>query len=381
MTQRSKRIFGLDLLRAIAILLVFISHTFGLETGNTTLKRLLFSFGITGVELFFVLSGFLIGAILIRAHNEREVTRFSTIRLFLIRRWFRTLPGYYLVILFYNILYFKSYGSFVFGFNSHVSFLFFLQNFFNEMPEMFFLPSWSLCVEEWFYLLFPVALFVLQFIIKNKSKLLLTVICSFICLPVLLKACFQLSGCSISWDNGYRKIVPFRLDAIGWGILLAYLQYYHHSWLDKNRKMFFRLGFLLGLFSAWITFNDMYNNFFNNTFLLPLFSISAFLIIPVLCEIKSNHINKYFVATVTFISLTSYAVYLLNSLVIFVTQIIFLKFHVNPGIILKISLIWTVTFLAAYIQYRFFETRITALRDRFGTGLRSKINRVSPPKV
>ena len=87
----SKRNFGLDLVRAIAILLVLITHiglksdyVGGLEIGNL------------GVEFFFVLSGFLIGGILIKDFSNGGVN-IPVIANFWIRRWFRTLPVYYLV--------------------------------------------------------------------------------------------------------------------------------------------------------------------------------------------------------------------------------------------------------------------------------------------
>ena len=79
--EKSNRIFGLDVIRSISIFLVLLSHTFAIQ---------IFEFGILGVEIFFVLSGFLIGQILIR--NFDSGISLSKITDFWKRRWFRTLP-------------------------------------------------------------------------------------------------------------------------------------------------------------------------------------------------------------------------------------------------------------------------------------------------
>ena len=81
----AQRNFGLDLLRALAISMVFLSH------GVTALETL----GV-GVDLFFVLSGFLIGRIYLRAQADAHEPRGSfTLWSFWSARWFRTLPPYF----------------------------------------------------------------------------------------------------------------------------------------------------------------------------------------------------------------------------------------------------------------------------------------------
>lgn len=91
-----KRTFGLDLLRAIAILIVVINH------GGWMLEKADSNFPwiplINGVELFFVLSGFLIGGILIKTIQTTPQLTISTLGNFWIRRWLRTLPNYYLIL-------------------------------------------------------------------------------------------------------------------------------------------------------------------------------------------------------------------------------------------------------------------------------------------
>ena len=98
-----KRIFGLDLMRAIAIIMVMCSHTLWIVPEMRGITRKLFSvFGILGVDVFFVLSGFLIGRILYKMYISTDFT-FKDMTYSWVRRWFRTLPNYYLALVI-NIL-------------------------------------------------------------------------------------------------------------------------------------------------------------------------------------------------------------------------------------------------------------------------------------
>ena len=161
----------LDGIRALAILLVLISHYFNCQIGDDvtgilkSLKWLTFCTW-SGVDLFFILSGFLIGRILIV--HKRSQNYFKT---FYLRRAFRIFPVYYLIILIFVIL-------MVSGFSPSVpwlmknpfplySYLLCIQNFWASTGD--FGPNWlgvtwSLAVEEQFYLLLPL----LVIIIKDK---------------------------------------------------------------------------------------------------------------------------------------------------------------------------------------------------------------------
>ena len=153
----SKRIFGLDILRALAIVCVLFAHLlwiFPEARGWTpTLMQL---GGIMSVELFFVLSGFLIGGLLLRMYLNPDFHR-NQLRYFVIRRWFRTLPNYYLVLLI-NIVLFLIFGD-VLPKDLWKYFLF-LQNATGSMGS-FFSESWTLPIEEAAYILGPVILFLL----------------------------------------------------------------------------------------------------------------------------------------------------------------------------------------------------------------------------
>ena len=92
------RNLGLDILRSVAIGLVLVAHALSFFTRWTAfdLNALYYVLGFLGVELFFALSGFLIGRILIETVLSERT--WPSLRRFYVRRWLRTLPPYYLVL-------------------------------------------------------------------------------------------------------------------------------------------------------------------------------------------------------------------------------------------------------------------------------------------
>lgn len=145
MTARNS---SLDLLRAAAILMVLATHLANSFAGGTEFAKAA-SVGGRGVDLFFVLSGFLLGTQLFR---EANTTGTVDVRRFWIRRWLRTLPAYYAVLL-------ATFAQFwVQGKSELIDWRYavFLQNYFEKRP--FLGVTWSLCVEEHFYLLIAPAI-------------------------------------------------------------------------------------------------------------------------------------------------------------------------------------------------------------------------------
>ena len=143
----SKRNIGLDGLRAAAILAVVLSHELRLSVAGVDLLSM---FG-SGVELFFVLSGFLIGRIYFRSSDGGSFSFWNFWR----SRWWRTLPPYFAAILVYLAV------RLAYPFPPlRWYYALFLQNYLgitqNPIGLSGFGPSWSLCVEEHFYLLLPI---------------------------------------------------------------------------------------------------------------------------------------------------------------------------------------------------------------------------------
>lgn len=131
-----KRVFSLDVLRAIAILLVLICHLISRVGGKENSTA--YYFGTLGVEIFFVLSGFLIGGIIIKIFRESEKFKLKDVKGFWIRRWFRTLPNYYLILIISIIIYSVYYQGFILKDLSNLKYFIFLQNL-TSPPEVSFL--------------------------------------------------------------------------------------------------------------------------------------------------------------------------------------------------------------------------------------------------
>ena len=149
---RTNRRPGLDLMRACAILMVLICHSFAnLWSSHAHLPLVIFMthrfLAESGTDLFFALSGFLIGGMILR----NPPSSFADLRRFYIRRWLRTVP---LVWVWMAVL-----ACIVHPTVPQVlEDLFMIRNLEIPMPTGGFLPPlWSLFVEEWFYLLFPIA--------------------------------------------------------------------------------------------------------------------------------------------------------------------------------------------------------------------------------
>jgi len=149
-----RRLSGLDLLRAIAILWVMFYHALVLNLMPD--DNPVASFGWMGVDLFFALSGFLIGGQLFRPITRREPEHFG---LFYARRLFRTLPPYLVVVvLYFTVPVFRERPRI----EPLWQFLTFTENLFIDFSHAkAFSHVWSLCVEEHFYLVAPIVVWLL----------------------------------------------------------------------------------------------------------------------------------------------------------------------------------------------------------------------------
>lgn len=145
-----KRNSGLDLLRSIAISLVLASHFGGVTAYDATAGVPIFfaTLGYFGVELFFVLSGFLIGNLLMEISDH--VVTFRSWTIFVLRRFMRTMPAYFVCLVVLALVNPPAQSAMMFQFAT------FTQNFAWPLKEFWFAVTWSLTIEEWFYLFFSI---------------------------------------------------------------------------------------------------------------------------------------------------------------------------------------------------------------------------------
>jgi peptidoglycan/LPS O-acetylase OafA/YrhL len=153
---------GLDFLRTIAILMVFIFHYQGGDFNDLFLG--IKDFGWTGVDLFFVLSGFLIAK---QLFAEANTSNKISIKKFYIKRAFRILPAYFFILaIYYFVPIFRESPVL----SPLYRYLTFTQNIgLNPRINNAFTHCWSLCVEEQFYILFPLILLLFCFYKMQKK--------------------------------------------------------------------------------------------------------------------------------------------------------------------------------------------------------------------
>ncbi len=244
----------LDGLRALAFFLVFYSHTTGLflrqSPGHngvlnflSTLDQKMLQWGWTGVDLFFVMSAFLITSLLLR---ERRRCESVSLKNFLTRRVLRIWPLYftYLTLACFAIypLALTLQAQVGIPLSSEqmqpnvdfwLAFFVFLGNyaimFHGELVGVIN-PMWSLCIEEQFYLVWGT----LMSFFKEARHLVI-----FLCIALVSGIAIRGSMFSVFPHNYFAIYMngPARMDSILGGCLAAFFWQSHGSWLQKNRPV------------------------------------------------------------------------------------------------------------------------------------------------
>lgn len=361
-----KRTYGLDILRAFAILFVVFIHGVPIFSGQAT-RRILSYFAFDGVAIFFVLSGFLIGGILIR-NIEKKGASFKTLLSFWIKRWFRTLPNYFLVLtLLVCILPFLYTGA-LHNPLPYWKYFLFIQNFHTPHPN-FFGEAWSLAIEEWFYLLVPALIFILTggFRIKPKNSILITS-----CLVIVLVTSFRYYRYVHSpaidyhnWDISFRKQVVTNLDSLMYGVLGAFLAFYYLPLWTKHKKLLLIAGLIILVMQQFITVCVHGFGLYKCVFTFSVTSLGTLLLIPFLNELKTGRGIAF--TAFTYISLISYSLYLVHHHLLYDYFLNYLSHYFSGTtlVIVQYSCYWIFSILLSTLLYKYFEKPTTRLRDKF----------------
>ncbi len=353
------RIIGLDIIRSLAIISVFWYHGGLLVPGELKfIANLPLATPFEGVSTFFVLSGFLIGRIFLKNFTSNSYN-FSHLYNFWKRRWWRTLPAYFLILLVLIFLKFEDW-------NYNWSFFYFSHKLELGSNPNFFAVAWSLAVEEWFYFLFPLLTFIVYLITKKKKLSFLMVTLIFILSPFIARLILQSNGFD-SWE--FRHITFLRLDGIMYGVLASYIFTHLDEVWKKLKKPFLFLGII---WSVLFTVTDLiFKSEVIELFRYNIEAISVLFFLPFLndlTKLKNSTIEK----VIHFISKTSYSFYLVHAnivLWIIVRKIQQSQMLCNIRFELQRIILFLVYFILSailsWVMYRFFEKPTLKLRDKF----------------
>lgn len=352
------RLVGLDTLRALAIALVLMSHYNGFVRHAPGFGAI-GSIGWAGVDLFFVLSGYLIGNQLLAplARGER-----LDLRTFFARRLLRTLPNYYVVLAIYLLLR----DSPIAGKSMAPvwRFLTFTQNFGMNYGETF-THSWSLCIEEQFYLVLPLA--VIALVGRKRSPLLLwCALIAAIAAGMTARGIAFMDGKDVFAAPVYYSSFG-RFDELLPGVAIALLKNFHP--ITFARLLRYGNALLVaGLASAAAVLYGVMNEV-PNAFLASAFGFSAvavsFALLTCSALSPSSLLNRLHIPGAPSLALWSYAVYLVHKPIFMALRPELQRLGIDTGEPLTIIMVMAVGIAGGWLLYRLVEYPFMQLRAHF----------------
>ncbi|NHZ79433.1 acyltransferase family protein [Massilia sp. CCM 8695] len=352
------RASGLDTLRAIAIALVLMSHYGGFVSGKDTFG-VVGSVGWTGVDLFFVLSGYLIGNQILSAIARKE--DFS-LKAFFAKRLLRTLPNYYFMLAVYFLLPGLLSGS---STTPLWRFLTFTQNVGLAYGQTF-THSWSLCIEEQFYLALPlVALAVVR--CKRPLAIAWCLIGAAIAAGMLARgSAFVLHEYDAFSAETYYS-TWCRFDELLPGVAIALLKNFHGALYEKilaKGNVLLAAGLAAVVATLYCVKQEFPDPMLSTTFGFSLVAISyAVLVMAALSP--TSLLGRLRVPGATQLALWSYAIYLIHKPIFMVAAPRLREMKVDVNAPLTVLLLFAVSIVAGWLLFRCVETPFMQLRARW----------------
>lgn len=327
----SDKLHGLDHLRALAIALVLLYHYRAFK--HPEWIDIVGQFGWTGVDLFFVLSGFLISGQLFR---EIEKKGRISLKTFFTKRFFRIIPPYvFTLFLYFCIPFFREREAL----SSFWKFITLTQNYgLDVINRGTFSHAWSLCIEEQFYFFLPLLLLITQ---KTRLFRHMVLLC-------MLLIVFSLTARVIAWKeyvipvidspdfwkNWYMNIyypTHTRLDGLAVGVLVGFLM--NHSTKTKrmvhhNGNLLFVLGVVLLSLSFWFCRDQVSEmaSIFGFTFVVLSYGI---IVMAAVSETSFLFRTKSYITSQ--LAGLSYAVYLSHKGIIHMVQFLLEKLNIQSS--------------------------------------------------
>ncbi|MBA4277620.1 acyltransferase family protein [Flavobacterium sp.] len=375
--KKTSKIFfgGLNELRAFAALGVVIHHIEqikgmnGLGFQNRNLQFLIHNLGKASVDLFFVLSGFLISFLLFQEKNNNN--GHINISKFYLRRIYRIWPLYYFVMLlsftvipllskvpifeFNQGLQVAINNSENYNFNTVSRYLLFLPQFANVVVGAS--QSWSIGLEEQFYLIMPLAITIFRKKVFFSLVLLISIV--FFCLTFNLNASFDFNS-KIAYF--FRVLGYFNFQMLLIGVVGGYIYFYNKTKVENLTKSVFGYFILITLILLLSIFPMLENKI--NHFILAL----LFLLL-ILFTINNSNKFVYKNNVMSYLGKISYGIYMYHVFAIFLVYPLANKYFTGEygdEIVFNLLLYFMVyifTILFSILSYEFFESKFIKFKD------------------
>ncbi|RNL51140.1 acyltransferase family protein [Pedobacter jejuensis] len=335
--KQNNRILNLDLFRSFAIIFVLYFHISQMILGDYFNDKNIFIIGKYGVNMFFVLSGFLIGGMFYR---DKQVNAFK----FWIKRFLRTYPPYLVVLLVSWLAVWISRKE-----HFDVGYLFMIQNFYPSIP--YFLVSWSLCVEEHFYITFSILIYAIP-VKRNQQYIWLFLAFA----PSVMRF---ILGNPYATDFGYYTTATyFQIDGIALGVLASYYVYEKSFTIKSSNFLLIVYSLLFALCCyATLCFHGTYFYSFGNL-IINLLTVITLLNLFFLSDLK---MSKF--AFFKLNARMAYSIYLTHPLCIHFCMLMY-KYLSIEFLIVKVLITVLAVYLSSYIFYRAVEKPTILIRDK-----------------
>lgn len=357
------RIYGFDIIRTIAVISVLYGHGALIFPGEkNSFYQQSYEF-LDGVFVFFILSGFLIGQLLIYTIENKPINK-ETLITFWKKRLLRTVPAFYFILSLLIILSLLTIDGF--GNLKLLLYFIFSQNLFYNHPY-FFAEAWTLSIEVWFYILIPLTLFLFKGYLKlSDKKSLLYTILLYLLLGFLTRL-FKFYSIdfidSTIIDFSIRKQVFTRIDSVTFGIIGAYFFRYNNKLWFKYKYLYLIIGILIFLYTKFPLIEE--TRFYRLVLFYQLQSLSFLLILPFFSTIEKGE-GKLF-TIITTLSYVSFSIYLINFNLVqvyFLNKISFFNTTDISILSIKYILYILISVFGGILMYKKIELPFMAMRKK-----------------
>ena len=290
---------SVDIFRSIAIISVVIFH-FGL-----------LPYGYLGVDLFFVISGLLVGGLLTKDFLKGNNINFLK---FFLQRGFKIWPSYYFFIIVGSLIawcfYHDNRPDQIIPLWDIKRYIFFYQNYTGAPFHWSFDHVWSLCVEEHFYVLLPIMFLFIQAFVTKKHKVKALFV--FVILTIIAGIVFKNCSYFLTKGKDTYSATHNRIDALAWGVLLNLIitHFENQIKIKHIQTTSFLSGLLLFIFALY--FKTYHNVIFDKIYFHSIIPIAFFLML-----LGIYHVNLSKFKIIRLIAYYSYNWYLWHPIFVF----------------------------------------------------------------